>query len=722
MASDEFTQIACPNCGNEVSIPVPGDAVCDTHGCGHMFRAFGKRDRESADQFYGQQASVRDKLITEAQDGRLVVSYYYEQVEPFIIEKLTDVIDEEPLRIVQAGLTEKLEKPMTILERRKGRFVRISPLTPRAHYERFCSFLRDVLGGEKACCEYDEERAMRLYEADSPRTLFEPCWAGLYDLSIPIMINEKVVAVFLTGQLRLEGKKGDSELLDGVQRVKKKLELSEAQTDELLKLADEAVGASRIKESGLEGRRREWEAVVDTITRLGSEKFYAQRQVSEQLFLDEIFALFDMVKDESSLWAVLDRVLRRLCEFCHFEFGTFLAAERPARPFALRSIGRVPSSGLIAGRNMKVTQGEVDFRSRKLLLLDRSNPGGALMGKMGSLLGLASVTFAVVARVSFREEGQGLILLVNRTPIGGRRRKLGISEYGRRFLEKAVHEIGIEIRTTLSNVDLRRRDRDRGEFEAATLHALRTYMQSILGKTGYLKELLRLRPDDSATIEEVIQVSHEIDACVQLLNAKARSLSYSTAVAAEAVFRCDRPVSLEALLRRCAERFRHAAAARGIRILFNKESYDLPPARMDGDKLDIAFSNIIDNAVKYSHHNKRIWIDLAFNTTKKLYLISISDFGLGILERDSEKVFQKHYRARHEDPRRFVTGTGIGLAVAKDIVEGHGGRIYYTSSRGEGHKGTKLGVEGYKTTFNIEMPSGVPPKNRRHLGRSSERR
>ncbi len=702
MSSAEFTEIACPNCSGKVRIPVPGDAVCQSDACGQMFRAFSRRDREGAEQFLADQPSLGGKSLIEAEDGRFVVAYYYEDVQPFIIDKLTDVIDEEALEIIQAGLAEKLRKPMTIIERREGRYHRINPLNPRAHYTRYCTFVRDALEGEGRCCEYDEEQAREHYDEEHPRTLLRRCWAGLYDFAIPVVINEQVVAFFFTGQLRLRGKRGDADLLDGVQRVKEELRLDEAATGQLLEAAEYGVEGAWIEECELDSGRRQWEAVVDSITRLGSEKFYAQRQVRERLFLDEILALFETVRDEDGLWRVLDRVLIRLCEFCHFEFATFFASEGPGKPFTLKAPGRLPGSETMVGRELNLSEGDVDFRSRKLVLLDASRPAGGLMKKVERLLEPAPVGFALVAPITFREKGRGLMLLVNRTSIAGREPKRLISDFGRQFLEKAVHEIEMQIRNTLASVDLRQRDRDREEYEAATMHVLRAHMQSLLGKSGYLRALLQVRGEQKVPTDQIIGLCNKIDEEVKRLSTRTKSLSYTTVT--EAVrLRRDEPISLEALVRDCAERYKYAGMARGISILFEKDSYDLPDAFTDPGELDVVFSNIIDNAVKYSHNDRKVLIDFSFDKVENTLTVSVSDFGLGIIERDPEKIFTRYYRSKFEDPRRFIPGAGIGLAVAKEIVEMHGGKIWYTSIQAEG-PAQKSGVERYKTTFYVTIP------------------
>jgi two-component system sensor histidine kinase KdpD len=107
---------------------------------------------------------------------------------------------------------------------------------------------------------------------------------------------------------------------------------------------------------------------------------------------------------------------------------------------------------------------------------------------------------------------------------------------------------------------------------------------------------------------------------------------------------------------------------------------NLPPAFMDVERITEVLTQFLDNAAKYSHPGGRIRItgELADRTIT----ISVADQGAGIDTFEQALVFDKFYRGRNN--RASVQGTGMGLAIAKAIVEAHDGTIGVTSQLGHG--------------------------------------
>jgi two-component system, OmpR family, phosphate regulon sensor histidine kinase PhoR len=118
----------------------------------------------------------------------------------------------------------------------------------------------------------------------------------------------------------------------------------------------------------------------------------------------------------------------------------------------------------------------------------------------------------------------------------------------------------------------------------------------------------------------------------------------------------------------------------------------LPPVMADRQALTEAILNLLNNAHKYTGETKRI--ALSVSAQGPTVTIAVSDNGPGIPARDQKRIFEKFYRAR--DPlSRTIEGTGLGLAMVKHIVHGHGGRIAVTSELGQG------------ATFTITLPSAA---------------
>ncbi len=117
--------------------------------------------------------------------------------------------------------------------------------------------------------------------------------------------------------------------------------------------------------------------------------------------------------------------------------------------------------------------------------------------------------------------------------------------------------------------------------------------------------------------------------------------------------------------------------------------YELP---LDADKIRQVFANLLSNAVKYSKKGGKVMIDFKDISTERKVLITIKDTGLGIPAKQQSRMFEKFFRADNVQTAE-TEGTGLGLYIAKAIIEGHGGKIWFESEENAG------------TTFFLELPT-----------------
>jgi len=120
---------------------------------------------------------------------------------------------------------------------------------------------------------------------------------------------------------------------------------------------------------------------------------------------------------------------------------------------------------------------------------------------------------------------------------------------------------------------------------------------------------------------------------------------------------------------------------KGIEIKFRKPEEQLPKVMIDVEKMKVAIKNIIDNAVRYTLSGGMIEIFLEKN--EKEIKVQISDNGLGIPQDEQKKVFTRFFRGSNIT-QIDTEGTGLGLYIAKNIIEAHGGRIWFESEEGKG--------------------------------------
>lgn len=106
---------------------------------------------------------------------------------------------------------------------------------------------------------------------------------------------------------------------------------------------------------------------------------------------------------------------------------------------------------------------------------------------------------------------------------------------------------------------------------------------------------------------------------------------------------------------------------------------DLPPVRVDSGLIQVVLTHLLDNALKYSAPDNPITIGARLGEGK--VIMYLADKGQGISEAEQAQVFEKFYRGKNE---RHLQGTGMGLAIAREIVRAHGEDIALTSAPGKG--------------------------------------
>jgi signal transduction histidine kinase len=144
-------------------------------------------------------------------------------------------------------------------------------------------------------------------------------------------------------------------------------------------------------------------------------------------------------------------------------------------------------------------------------------------------------------------------------------------------------------------------------------------------------------------------------------------------------------IDMEDFLRKLVAEFLHHAG-RHCHVELNTNGKGLA-VRADSEALGCAVWNLLDNAVKYSQENRAVWMELG--RVNGSVAIRVRDQGMGIAPDDQGRIFQKFVRGAAARSLG-VPGTGIGLAVAHQIVKRHGGEIQLESEPGQGSTFTVL--------------------------------
>jgi len=125
------------------------------------------------------------------------------------------------------------------------------------------------------------------------------------------------------------------------------------------------------------------------------------------------------------------------------------------------------------------------------------------------------------------------------------------------------------------------------------------------------------------------------------------------------------------------------AEEKNVKIVINDFKSESPLIEIDKDKMRSAFENILDNAIKYTPQNGTVTITLVKEEND--VLISVDDSGIGISEEDEQSLFKKFFRSQQAKDTG-AAGTGLGLFIARTIIEKHGGKIWFEDKKRDLHQ------------------------------------
>ena len=269
------------------------------------------------------------------------------------------------------------------------------------------------------------------------------------------------------------------------------------------------------------------------------------------------------------------------------------------------------------------------------------------------------------------------------TEIGRAARRIALGDYDYRLVKKYDDEIG-DLCDTINYMagEISTAEHMKNEFISSVSHELRTPLTAI---KGWGETLRQGGSEDPELLDKGLDVI--IGEAERLSGIVEELLDFSRMQGGHLNMKFSR-MDLLAELSETVLLFRERAAQAGITLEYI-EPENLPPIVGDKDRLKQVFINVIDNAIKYSDRGGRVRIETA--DMGGHVQIVVGDTGVGISAEDLTNIKHKFYKANRSRP-----GSGIGLALADEIVKRHKGRLDIDSEEGVG------------TTVTIMLPVAPP--------------
>jgi two-component system OmpR family sensor kinase len=253
-----------------------------------------------------------------------------------------------------------------------------------------------------------------------------------------------------------------------------------------------------------------------------------------------------------------------------------------------------------------------------------------------------------------------------------------VENLSRRLPVRAVDDEISELSITLNEMieRLEKSFRVQRQFTADASHELRTPLTILAGQIEVALQKARQASEYQETLranlEEIQRLQKIVDSLLLLSRLDSGKLNIG-----------DTAVRLDEILLASIEKLGDLAKSRGI--IFDLQLADSPDRfRVQGDpaSLQNVLLNLVDNALKYS--NQGGILHCALRVVDQFAELEIRDCGDGIAPEHLGRVFERFYRADHSTAKEGRSGAGLGLAIAKAVVEAHGGTIAIDSNPGEG--------------------------------------
>lgn len=245
----------------------------------------------------------------------------------------------------------------------------------------------------------------------------------------------------------------------------------------------------------------------------------------------------------------------------------------------------------------------------------------------------------------------------------------------------AMERSSLKYRVDASLAELSELDRLKSEFIAITSHELRTPLGVIFGHATYLREVLgpEYRPQLDAIIRHATRLKEIVESAASMDHYQAGHIRVR-----------QQTIPVGRVVREVVDSFAGMAAERHI-------SLEAPPppddvlVEADHTKLSIALGNLVKNALTFTNEGGHVAVQT--ETMPGYVKVSVVDDGIGIPRKDLPRVFDRFFQVERHLTRRH-NGMGLGLSVAKVMIEMHGGRIWVESAEGKG------------STFSFLLPIG----------------
>jgi signal transduction histidine kinase len=432
----------------------------------------------------------------------------------------------------------------------------------------------------------------------------------------------------------------------------------------------------------------------------GTDRIFYRDSYDSEVILNKFT---QVLVSELDLARIMKRSITEICEDLHLEFGQLIIFNND-RVYRIEHFGRLPKRLMIAP--------ELKILNKPMLVADELNDG-----QRKQVMEDHGIRVSLVLRT--REEFIGYLLIgdklsgdvyssqdIELLEIIGKELAVGILN-AKAYVQIQEFNVTLQARIDhatnrlrVANRHLKELDRAKDEFISMASHQLRTPLTTIKGYLSMMQE------GDAGKLTKAQSefVGYAFGSSERMVNLISDLLNVSRLSAGRFLIQ-TKPTDMVNMIRDEVRQLETHATAKGIKLIFEPPAEPLPPAEIDDNKTRQVVMNFIDNAIYYTPKGEvRVVLEQSGNCVR----LEVRDSGIGVPDIAKKKLFTKFFRADNAQVTR-PDGTGLGLYLAKRVVEDQGGTIIFNS------------VEGKGSTFGFELPFKPinPIREVKHASRKS---
>jgi len=389
---------------------------------------------------------------------------------------------------------------------------------------------------------------------------------------------------------------------------------------------------------------------------------------------------------ERELDRILKRALAELCDDLHIEFAQLIVFNNE-RVYRVEHYGKLPKRLMVAPELARLAvpmliADELPEGDRKRVMDDHNIRISLMLRTREEFIGYLLLGDKLSGDI-YSSQDINLLEIIGKelaVAILNAKAYAQIQEFNLTLQARVDHATN---RLRVANRHLKELDRAKDEFISMASHQLRTPLTTI---KGYLSMMLE-GDAGKLTKPQAEFVGYAFGSSERMVNLISDLLNVSRLSAGRFLIQ-TKPTDMVAMIADEVRQLETHATAKHIKLVFEKPDHALPPAEIDDNKTRQVVMNFIDNAIYYTQKGEvRVVLEQSGDRVR----LEVHDSGIGVPEKAKKHLFTKFFRADNAQVTR-PDGTGLGLYLAKRVVEDQGGTIVFNS------------VEGKGSTFGFELP------------------